>query len=65
MRIFCQTGHNVKSSFLDIKTCNIHLYVDDTVMYAIVPTVGQAFLELQSDLVTLLNALVGLKCVLN
>jgi hypothetical protein len=51
-----------------------HLYADDTVMYAIVATVyhsmaltriDHSILELQSDFVTIQNALVGLKLVFN
>jgi hypothetical protein len=48
-----------------VKTCNIPLYADNTVMYAIAPTVDQALSEMQSDLVALQKALVGLKRVFN
>jgi hypothetical protein len=46
---------------LSIKTWKIHLYEDDTVMYAFAPTVDQTVLALQSDLVALQKALIGLK----
>jgi hypothetical protein len=42
----------------------INQYADDTVMYAIAPTVDQPMLELQSDFVTLQNALVDLNVYL-
>lgn len=42
---------------LCIKSSNIHLYANDTVMYAIAPTVDKAKFELQSDFVILQKAL--------
>ena len=49
---------------LSVKTSNIHLFADDTVMYAIAPPVDQVLFELQSDFVASHNALVGLILVL-
>ena len=39
---------------LCIRSCNIHLHADGTVMYAIALTVDQGMLELQSDFLKLL-----------
>jgi hypothetical protein len=55
---------HINNSGLSVKTSNIHLFAEDTVMYAIAPPVDQVLLELQSDFVALHNALVRLILVL-
>jgi hypothetical protein len=60
--LFTISIHNIG---LFVQTCNIHLYADDPVMYAIAPTVDQVLLELQSDFGALQNALFFLKVGLN
>lgn len=48
-----------------IKNCQLHLYADDTVIYAITPTADQALLELQSAFTAIQKVFVELKLVVN
>ena len=50
---------------LSVKHFNLHLYADDTVAYAIAPTVDQALSELQSAFVVLQKKFIDLKLVLD
>ena len=50
---------------LSAKTCNIHLYADNTVMYVVAPTADQAMLDLHSDFVAWQKDLADSKLALN
>lgn len=48
-----------------IKYNSFRLYVDDTIIYPIVPSVGKAIKNLQSDFDVVQNTFVNLKLLLN
>jgi hypothetical protein len=48
-----------------VKTCNIHLYADDRVMYSCATSVQQAICERQHDFDSIQKSLTDLKLVLN